>query len=84
MKPTVWIKFEEVRKSESGKTVIWQIFTLDGTICLGEVSWFGRWRKYAFHPERDTVFEQDCLREIATFCEAKTREHKYQTQSGTV
>jgi hypothetical protein len=40
------------------------------------VRWFSRWRKYAFYPGRETVFEEDCLREIADFCETRTREYK--------
>lgn len=50
----------------------------DGGDPLGEVKWFGRWRKYAFFPERDCVFEQDCLRVIAEFCERHTRELRQQ------
>jgi hypothetical protein len=43
---------------------------------LGEVRWFGRWRCYAFYPEPDTLYERQCLRDIADFCEARTREHR--------
>jgi hypothetical protein len=43
---------------------------------LGWVAWFSRWRKYAFYPKPETVYEEDCLRDIAEFCEAKTKEHK--------
>lgn len=70
-----WIRFNEMRRSASGRTRIWHVVSLDGQL-LGEVHWFSRWRKYAFFPHPGTVFEQDCLRELATFCERQTAEHK--------
>lgn len=41
---------------------------------LGNIGWFGRWRRYAFYPLSGTVFEQDCLRDIASYIEAMTKE----------
>jgi hypothetical protein len=40
------------------------------------VRWYGKWRQYAFFPMPNTVFERQCLRDIANFCEAKTRERR--------
>lgn len=74
-----WITFKDAGESVSGKTRIWTVDVADPdiiTISLGEVKWFGRWRKYAFFPKAETVFEQCCLREIAEFCERQTRERK--------
>jgi hypothetical protein len=73
----IWIEFKMVGQSESGKTYVWEVMTNDGRHRLGKVSWFGRWRKYAFNPEDNTCwFEEDCLRTIASFCEDKTHEHR--------
>lgn len=57
------------------RTSTWSIFNRYENTKIGTISWFGRWRKYAFHPGNDTVFEEVCLREIAEFCERKTTEH---------
>jgi len=35
-----------------------------------------RGRKYSFFPSNSTVFEEDCLRDIAMFVQHKTQEHK--------
>lgn len=67
---TDWIKFLE--GPQLPKTRTWTVVTLDEREVLGQIRWFGRWRKYAFFPERETVFEQDCLRRIASFCEEQT------------
>ena len=67
-----WIRFSRPRKSASGKTQVWKVLSNDDD-SLGEIRWYGRWRKYAFHPEIFTIYEQDCLRKIADFCEDQSR-----------
>lgn len=69
------IRFSLVGTSPSGKTSLWNVYAEAGTY-LGEVKWFGRWRKYSFYPAPDCVFEQTCLRELAEFIEARTREQR--------
>lgn len=69
-----WLSFEERGTSESGKTRRWAVLTKESGALLGFVSWFGSWRKYALYPEPKTLFERDCLRDIAAFCERRTRE----------
>lgn len=71
-----WIRFEELGFSPSGKTERWAVVSKESGGCLGEVKWFSRWRRYAFYPEMRTLFEHQCLRDIATFCETRTREHR--------
>ena len=65
------------RPSKSGKTQIWLLMTdahvSDYGDLLGEVRFHGPWRRYVFYPERDTLYEQDCLRKIADFCEDQTK-----------
>ena len=70
-----WIRFREV--PAAGKTQRWVVETLTG-VSLGHVSWFGVWRQYCMFPNEATVFERKCLRDIATFCETKTRTHREQ------
>jgi len=69
-----WIRL--VGLKSTGVTERWQVETKDGNGILGIVKWYPSWRRYCFFPERDTVFEQDCLRDIAQFCETKTKERK--------
>jgi hypothetical protein len=70
-----FIAFELTGKSQSGLTNIWQVVTSDRSrFLLGEIRWRAAWRKYVFHCFGDSVYEQTCLREIAEFCETKTKE----------
>jgi hypothetical protein len=69
------IEFVPNGPSATGKTFTWIVEAKDGS-AIGEVKWFGRWRKYSFYPASDCVFEQTCLREIAEFIEDRTREQR--------
>jgi hypothetical protein len=71
-----WIEFVLVGTSTTGKTSVWEVRTRDGGVLLGHVTWFGRWRCYAFSPKPNTVYEQCCLRDLAAFCDARTAEHR--------
>lgn len=73
-----WIRFDATgpMASKSGKTLTWRISTVDGTSPLGRIAWWGPWRRYAFFPFDATVFEADCLRDIAAFCEQETAAHR--------
>lgn len=70
-----WIRFEE-DTPPAWKTKAWRVVNTQHGAFLGWVKWWGGWRRYCFFPGDGTIFEQDCLRDIAEFCEAKTREHK--------
>lgn len=72
-----WIRFEEGPPSASGKTRTWSVVQREwGSGAIGEVAWYAPWRKYVFEPRSSIVFEQICLRDIADFIEARTREQR--------
>lgn len=70
-----YVSFLNGHPSPSGKTKTWNVHN-DGGRFLGAVRWWAAWRKYCYFPEDDTVLEQVCLREIASFVEDRTQEHK--------
>lgn len=74
-----WIEFHFLR--DTGKTKVWEVITKPDPLkhpptVLGYVKWFGRWRCYSFYPESDMIFEKQCLRDLANFCEERTGEHR--------
>ena len=71
-----YIRLTDGRQTPSGKTLLWDVVTVDDNTLLGRVRWFAPWRKYVFAPLPDTLFEQDCLRTIAGQIEQKTAEHR--------
>lgn len=36
---------------------------------IGQVRFYGAWRKFCFFPGEHTVFDSACLREIVMFCD---------------
>lgn len=70
------VKNEE--KSAGKKTSVFDIIAKEGNTPLGEVRWYAPWRKYCFFPLHRTLYEHQCLRDLATFCEASTTEHRDQ------
>jgi hypothetical protein len=72
-----WVSFklEEPRRREL-KTDVWHVWNLGESAHLGVVKWYGPWRKYAFFPAAETLYEQDCLRDIAEFVESETVQHR--------
>jgi len=64
------LEFKENGLSKSGKTKIWVV--IGNGIELGNILFFGRWRKYCFYPRSNTLFDHLCLFEIADFCKKET------------
>ena len=66
--PGKWVEFVEA--GHTGKTVICNVVAKEGGAVLGQIKWFGRWRRYAFFPHSDTIYEVTCLTDIAAFLNA--------------
>jgi hypothetical protein len=72
-----YLYFEESKLESRGKkTTVWYVRSVNHGDVLGRVRWFGRWRQYTFHPKELTTFNPGCMRDIADFCEEKTKEHR--------
>jgi hypothetical protein len=71
-----WIRFD-LQNTPSRKTKVWVVWSskedFEGAE-LGQVKFYPQWRKFAFFPASQTLFEKDCLRDIADFCETATKE----------
>lgn len=71
-----WIDFIDDGRSASGKTRRWRVVPRGRGTTLGDVHWFGKWRRYVFSPRPQTVYDERCLLDIATFCRDQTEAHK--------
>ena len=69
------LEFNFVRNSESGKTKIWTVFNTTTYEHIGNIRWAGNFRKYAFYPNNDTMYDSNCLQDISEFLEKATKEH---------
>lgn len=71
-----WIQFEGPFTVAGRKTPVWMVVTAKLRAPLGWIRFYPQWRKYAFFPVKDSVFEKTCLREIADFCAARSSEYR--------
>jgi len=78
-----WIVIRNHGRAEGRKTNLYGVWPKDDDRHerpLGNIQWFGRWRKYAFNPLPGTVYEPTCMEEIAQFMREETREHMAQAR----
>jgi len=64
-----WVIFA-LAAQQNPKTSVWNVVSKDSGATLGQIRWYGQWRKYAFFPSPHTLYETDCLRDIAAFIES--------------
>lgn len=71
-----YLHFKEMPVKKGMKTRIVNVYSLNGSESLGEIRWFPKWRKYVFFPAADTIYDPDCLEELAEKIRAMTEDHK--------
>jgi hypothetical protein len=49
------------------KTKVYEILSKLHGFRLGIIKWYGAWRQYCFFPERDTIFNTQCMQDIMNF-----------------
>jgi hypothetical protein len=70
-----WITFIPWPQPPDAKTKRWAVVAKEGGHKLGDIRWYGPWRQYTFQPVAHTVFERQCLRDLADFCDNETLAH---------
>ena len=73
-KVSEFLKFSEI--PASGVTKKWEVLTKDGFMILGCVSWFPAWRRYAFYPSPNKLFDAACMNDISMFLRDETANRK--------
>lgn len=75
-----WIKFAEQVPFPGQKTKRFNCYNKEHESLIGEVRWYGGFRKYSFFPASNIVFENQCLKDIASFLEKLMLERKIEKQ----
>ena len=70
-----WIEFVEIPEHVPSLKR-WSVRTKKEGDELGLIQWYHAWRKYAYYPHHGTGYEEECLRSIALFVYAATKELK--------
>jgi hypothetical protein len=53
--------------ADTGKTLVYNVISVNQGSILGRLLWWGSWRQYVFEPAPYTVWNKDCLRELAAY-----------------
>jgi hypothetical protein len=81
-----WIRFEVMPLTANRKTRTWKVLAKQDGSLVGLVSWHAPWRRYCFivqaYMPSASVFDDQCLRDIAAFVESRTRQHRRQRDTG--
>lgn len=79
---SAWLTFTEQPRPPDRKTPIFVVEPKDGTPALGRIQFYAPWRRFAFYPASDCVFEPTCLRDVAAFCDWLMAERKARRKAG--
>lgn len=71
---TEYLLFEHIKRRNKA-TVIVDVTNKNG-IYLGTIRFYPQWRQFIFAPDERTVFNTDCLTQIADVCKVLTEEWK--------
>lgn len=45
------------------KTLIYNIIN-NNNLKIGQIRWYGPWRKFCFYPDSDTIWDNKCLQDV--------------------
>ncbi len=83
-----WLYFYDTGILPKGKTHVFEVWTKnnDQTLGekLGEIRWFGRWRKYSFFPASGTLYEEACLQDITDYLKLQNKIHREKRNAANV
>lgn len=69
-----YLRFDDL--FSTGKTRIVAVVSAKHGFQLGQIRWYGRWRQYVLFPDEATVFNPECLREIAEYIRSMMKERQ--------
>jgi hypothetical protein len=61
-----YLTFEKAAQ-QPPKTSVWECKNAKSRAVLGEVKWFGPWRRYCYFPTVQAVYSAGCLNDISHF-----------------
>lgn len=71
-----WIRFAEQIPFKPQKTKIFLVVNKDNDSPIAMIRWYGAFRQYSFFPLTSTVYEKQCLCDIAEFLKILMEERK--------
>ncbi len=73
LQPTKYLRFEQVPPKPDRKTATWNVRSVSSDAHLGVIRWHGPWRQYTFWPAAQSLYNVDCLLDLADRVETCNR-----------
>lgn len=64
---TSWLEFDKSIREPGKKTDHYYVVNRSTGTTVGQIRWYGGFRKYVFEPYDNIIFDANCLQEISTF-----------------
>ena len=64
-----YLEFVKHTHGIARKTDKWRVESIKTRQVIGLIEWYSPWRRYTLYPVAGTIFDANCLRDIATFME---------------
>lgn len=71
-----WLEFQKGIRPEGRKTDVYRVFNKSNNTTVGEITWYGGFRKYVFAPCDNMIFDASCLSDVSDFLLALMDERK--------
>jgi hypothetical protein len=75
-----WITFKE--RNTKKKTKHFNVYASTEDYRIGVIKWYPNWRQYCFFPEVGTLYNSECMNDIADFIKGLMNERK-ESKKGT-
>lgn len=72
------LEFSPLAVKPRVKTKVWAVLT--NGMPLGYIQWYAHWRRYTLFPVSGTLWDAGCLREVAKFCEDRTKVQQHEAR----
>lgn len=76
-----YLQVTECPRDDKKITRRWEVYNRQRNIYLGDIAWWPSWRRYTFQPAPQTLFDANCLGEIAMFIDERMEERKRERQA---
>ena len=74
--PTKYLRFEQVDTPPGRKTAVWNVISQSSGAILGTIRWHGPWRQYTLWPTNGTLYNVECLTDLADRLATCNRWHR--------
>lgn len=58
------------------KTPIYHIYSKTSKDEIGQIKWYGAWRKFCFFPNEETIWDSKCLNSLMEFLDEINKDYR--------